>query len=364
MAITRRSTLMAYAALIFCLPGTANARPSAEQVVANYILALGGSKAVASVKTIIVRGIYSEGTMSFDATVARMRPFYKLVGDPLKRSKDYEEGYDGSAWEFYGRPGIVLRTVGAPAAATRHSTAVLGALADYRGDSASIELLGSEVIAGRKAWQIRLRMRDGYRLDDFIDAANWRLTGERQIAQIHAVGDKVRIERRFGDFRTVDGITIPFETSNVNIATGAILNRFVVRSVTLNQHLDPSHFSPPAFTRTPRQSLIETLFTQRDDPDTLRWTLFDFRRAHTDTSTDEPCRIAGYQMVKAGAFSGAIALLKQNEKDYPASAAAASNLGRAYANAGKPKAATAERALELDPRDQRARAALEALHNP
>ena len=92
MAITRRSTLMVYAALIFCLPGTANARPSAEQVVANYILALGGSKAVASVKTIIVRGIYT------------ISPGYS----PLSTSPGYV-GYFSWEWTIFEGMSLVFK---------------------------------------------------------------------------------------------------------------------------------------------------------------------------------------------------------------------------------------------------------------
>jgi hypothetical protein len=48
MAVTRKSALMACMTLTFCLPGASGAAPSAEEVVANYMLAMGGSKAIAS----------------------------------------------------------------------------------------------------------------------------------------------------------------------------------------------------------------------------------------------------------------------------------------------------------------------------
>lgn len=342
---------------------SADAPPTAEQIVAHYVSAIGGADKLASVKTLIIRGTYSEGNFRIDATLARMRPYYKLVGDPEHRSSSFEEGYDGSAWEFYGHPGIVVHTVGAASEATRHSTSILGSLADYREEDSSVSLLGSERIDDRKVWHVRLHMRDGFEQDEFIDGKSWMLVAERKVAPIHAVGAAVTTQTRFGDFRAVEGVVFPFTSREADIASGKTLNQFTVKTVVINQALDPASFSPPDFPRTASQTLIETLFLQRDDPGTVLWTLFDFRRAHPHTSSDELCRIAGYQMVKAGQFASAIALLKQNTESYPKSAAAASSLGRAYANAGDGTRARAElvRALALDPNDKRARDALDGL---
>ncbi|HKI74113.1 MAG TPA: hypothetical protein VJ998_05695, partial [Pseudomonadales bacterium] len=118
-----KSITLAITLLCTCtMTGEARADISAAAVVANYITALGGRDRTDAVQTIIIRGTYTEGKARFNATTARMRPYYKLVGEPGKRSPAFEEGYDGSAWEYYGQAGIVLRTVGAPSAVMRHST--------------------------------------------------------------------------------------------------------------------------------------------------------------------------------------------------------------------------------------------------
>jgi hypothetical protein len=49
-----------------------------------------------------------------------MRPYYKLVGNPVGKPT-LLEGSDGSTWEWYADPGIIQRTVGAASAAGRHS---------------------------------------------------------------------------------------------------------------------------------------------------------------------------------------------------------------------------------------------------
>ncbi len=65
-----------------------------------------GRAALNAMHSAILRGCYSEGDFSIDAVQARMRPYYKLAGD-------FAEGCDGSTWEYYAEPAIVLRTVGA-----------------------------------------------------------------------------------------------------------------------------------------------------------------------------------------------------------------------------------------------------------
>jgi hypothetical protein len=53
--------------------------------------------------------------------MAFMRPYYQVTGDPAIQHPGLSEHFDGSAWDYYGDPGIVVRTVGAAAAATRHA---------------------------------------------------------------------------------------------------------------------------------------------------------------------------------------------------------------------------------------------------
>jgi len=336
---------------------------TADDIIARYVEALGGIERVNSVQTLIIRGTYIEGEHRFEAALAKMRPYYKLVGDPDKRSADFAEGYDGSAWEFYGNPGIVLRTVGPAAAATRHSTSILGSLVDYKDQGSTVSLIGADTIVGRKAHRLRVRMRDGFEQDEFIDADNSRLIAERYVAPVHAFGEKILTETRWSDFREVDGLLVPFMEEQVEIESGKVLNQFVRSAVVVNQALEPGQFAPPVFERTPVQAFIETLFVTRDDPEAAVGSYFDYRRAHPSEDTSNPVQIASYQILKMGQTETAIRLLNENIKAYPDSSVAAFGLGRAYASAGRKADARAEfeRALVLDPGNTRAEQALKAL---
>ena len=165
---------------------------TAEGIIARYVEARGGAQAIRQIRTLIYRGTYHEGKhVSPHASMAKMRPFYKLVGDPEHPGTDFAEGYDGSAWEYYGDPGIVVRTVGAAAAAARHGLWIDGLLVDYREKGSTIELRGIEKIGGREAYWLRVRMRDGFEEDEFIDRETWMPTASRKVAPVHAFGRAV-----------------------------------------------------------------------------------------------------------------------------------------------------------------------------
>jgi hypothetical protein len=334
--------------------------PSAKSIIAHYVDAIGGERSVQAVRSVLVKGRYIEGSDSFDAAMAKMKPYYKLVGDPDKRSKDFEEGYDGSAWEFYGDPGIVLRTVGAASAASRHGLYVVSPLANAAELGSTADVIGIEKVAGRPAYHLRLRMRDGFEEDEFVDAQNWLWVASRKVAPIHAFGAKVTSQTLFSDYRTVDGVRFPFEGQETDIASGKLLNEFKTTSIVVNRDFDLAVFSPPKLQQSPLQDWLQKLYAEREDSVAVLWSYEDFRAAHPGLNTDDAVEAIGYQILKMGDQPSAIALLERNAKAYPQSSGAAFGLGRAYRAANRLGDAKREftRALALDPKNERAKKAL------
>jgi hypothetical protein len=333
---------------------------SVDEILQHHIAALGGQKNLDAVQNLIIRGTYTEDRQSSAAQLARMRPFYKLVGDPLKRSADFEEGYDGSAWEFYGDPGIVLRTVGPASAAARHGLYVLGNLVDFKKQGSTVRLLGSAKIDGGNTYQLRVRMLDGFEQDEFIDAETWLVVADRKVAKVHAFGSDVSSETRWSDYRVVNGVRFAFLNVEVDLATGKELNRLQTDHIEINQKLDVSMFMPPRLQRTPLQAAMDQIFQERDDADAVQWTYYDFRNAYPGINTEVAMEVIGYQSLKMGSIASAVVLLENTLHDYPQSAAAAFGLGRAYRTAGRIAEAKSEfeHALVLDPKHQRSRDAL------
>jgi len=341
------------------------ATPTAEAIIARHIEARGGEAALRAIRSLVSdKGVYREGDFSSngDAVMLQMRPYYKLVGHP-GRQPEFLEGYDGAAWEWYADPGLTMRTVGAASEAIRHNAAVDGPFLDYAAKGSTVQLIGVAEIDRHLAYQIRLTMMDGYATDYFIDQKSLMVVASRHTAAIHAFGDAVATEYRFGDFRRVAGVLFPFRSSEVELSSGRELNSMQWGSIEANVDLPVRWFSPPDYERTPIQTFMDRLFVQRDDPQAMLWTYHEFRRANPGTDTREAAEVIGFQVLKMGRQDSSIALLERNARDYPDAADSAFGLGRAYATAGRKADARREfeRALRLQPGHPRATKALAAL---
>jgi len=335
-----------------------------DEIVRRHIEALGGQHKVEAVRSTITHAEYREGAFVIPgAYIARMYPYYKTICDPTRRLGDVCEGYDGSAWEWYADPGVVVRTVRAAAAAARHGTDLIDSLVDYKSKGTLIEFAGSELFEQVRAYKLHVTLADGYEKDLFLDQQSFLIAGERRSAPIHAFGEPVLSENRIGDYRPVHGVLFPFSFVEVEIATGKELNRFTVQSVAVNEKLAPSFFAPPQYSRTPLQQFLEQLYMEREDPLSVMSTYRAFRAANPLMDTGNGVEFIGYQMVKMGDYRGAIELLRANAADYPQSASAQYGIGRAFKAANDLENARAafRRALQIDPTFKKASDGLDAL---
>jgi hypothetical protein len=337
---------------------------SVQQLVDRHVKALGGREKIENVHSVTKHLVYREPSFTIpDAFIALMRPYYKTIADPKDTHVDINEGYDGSAWEYYADPGVVLRTVGAAAAAGRHGTEIFDPLVDYKANGTKLELSGNEAFDGKPAYKLHVTLADGFESYIFLDPQTYLVLGDRRAVPIHAFGEPVKSERHVGDFRPVDGVRFPFHSSEIEIATGKELSSDTIQSIEVNRELDPSFFSPPEFKRTALQNFLEQLYLERSDVNAVLWSYRGFRRANPTIDTRAGVEFIGYQMAKMEDFNSAVELLKTNAADYPNSASAQFSLGRAYTGKGDLAAARAafEAALQIDPNFKKASVGLDAL---
>lgn len=341
-----------------------NRLPTVDEIVAHHVRALGGWESLKAIHSVVQHLEYREGPFVFpNAFIARMRPYYKTIGAPKITNVEINEGYDGSAWEYYGDPGIVIRTVGAAAAASRHGTEMFDSLVDYKTLGTRIDLSGVEEFAGKPAYKLHITLADGFEKELFVDRQSYLIVGDRRSAPIHAFGEPVRSENRIGDYRRVSGVLFPYSIKEVEITTGRELNSNTVQSLEVNKTFDASFFSPPQYQRTPLQQMLEQLYMERTDRPCVMWTYRGFRAANPTVDTRGGVEFIGYQMAKMSDFRSAIELLTANAADYPKSASAQFGLGRAYKAAGDLENARIHflKSLQIDPNFKKATDGLNAL---
>lgn len=342
-----------------------------DQIVLRHVEALGGAERIHALQSLIIRGMHHEGgvippDMPLRARnyMAFLRPYYGVIGDPAIANPDLREGFDGSSWEYYGDQGIVVRTVGAAAAATRHTSEFLqDSLVDYRENGTHLELAGSEKIGDRECYKIQVTLADGFQKYVFVDRETFLMTADRKSAPIHAFGSSVTSETRFSDYQPVNGVLMSRRELEVELATGRVLaenRRVIIEANTLH---DPSIFSPAPRPRTPLQECLEQLYNERTDTVSVMYTYRLFKTAHPEVDTREGIEFVGYQMAKMSDYAASIELLKANTADYPNSASSQFGLGRAYTASGNTELAKQafERALQIDPQFKKATDGLNAL---
>ena len=351
--------------MVLAMTGSAHgtAVPPVERIVSEHVRALGGMEAIRAIHSLVRHGTYNEGDIHVKTYTAMMRPFYRVIGPPEETLKHLHEGYDGGAWEYYPDPGIVVRTVGAAAAATRHTAYLDDVLVDPKGAGTVLESGGETMLSGKRVYVLHATLADGFREDVYVDAKTWMIAGYARTVPFHAFGDNLPLHDELGDYRPEGGVMMGHSDREVDTASGRVLNYGTVESVEINPVLPVEQFSPPEWERTPVQRMIQRLYDERTDAVAVMATYRDFRRAFPDMASGDAVDFTGYQILKTGQTDTAVALLTQNVADYPNSARAHFGLGRALETAGKKDEARAEydRALAIDPNFIRARTARDAL---
>ena len=310
---------------------------SVDDIIARHIEAIGGRANIATIENIVYSdGSYEEGDYQSngDSTMSVARPWFNLVGDQNDPG-GYMEGYDGSAWEWFADPGIVLRTVGPASEAIRHYAGIENPLVDYRDKGSTAELLGESELDDRRVHVIRLTRRDGFVEKFYIDLNTYLVNASGGEAPLHAFGEDVARITRISDYRDVAGVMIAHRFESVEIPSGKPVSSMQWGRIEANHRLPDSWFSPPDFERTPLQHFIESLFSQRSDRNSVMWTLEEFTRAYPDVDTSDAVNVAGFQILKMGDIETAVVLLERNARDYPMSPSTRFGLGRAYQTAGR-----------------------------
>jgi hypothetical protein len=119
-----------------------------------------------------------------------------------------------------------------------------GLLIDYAARGTKIDVEGTEQLDGRTAYKLKLTLKSGRVLHDWVDAQSFlevKIDGtpRRLDGRVHAVAIYLR------DYRNVGGVQIPhfIETTVQGVER---TERIVVEKATVNPRLDESRFSKPA----------------------------------------------------------------------------------------------------------------------
>ncbi len=129
-----------------------------------------------------------------------------------------------------------------------------GPLVDYAAKGTQVELEGTEKVDDRDTYKLKLTMKDGHSIHEWIDAQTFLETKiEGQPRRLDGIEHPVEVYYR--DYRQVNGLQIPFvlETRVLQLAkpgsrvSGSTVRveRIAIDNVELNPKLDASIFAKP-----------------------------------------------------------------------------------------------------------------------
>jgi outer membrane lipoprotein-sorting protein len=248
-------------ALAFCLLAVlTTARPMPAQdvnkIVDQWIKASGGGKALSRVQTLKCDGVSTSadgknGTFTF--AIKRPNRFYtelRMENQPLI------EAYNGkSAWHET-RSAEIATLVGADgtqleAAAQFYNTHLL----HLKRDKLAVVLVGSAEVQGKNAWHVQLTSTAGAKRALFFDLQSHLLVKEA------AITGGVNVEMYYSDFRTVDGIRVPFK---IELHREKDVYQIVMNTVLVNGTVGERTFDFPIRSQVQLPDL-KALFKEIDD---------------------------------------------------------------------------------------------------
>jgi hypothetical protein len=222
---------------------------TATQIVEKNVKARGGLERWRAIATMKMTGQMDAGGKEDP-----MLPFALFLKRPQKSrleitfaGKNAVQVYDGTqGWKL--RPFLNRDDVEPFDAAELKSAASAapldGLLVDYAKKGTRIELAGTEKVEKKKNYKLKLTLNDGQQRFVWIDAGTFletKVSGEPR--KLDGRPHKVEVWSR--DYRTVDGVKVPFVVETV-VAGVKQRHKMVAKDIAINPALDDALFAKPS----------------------------------------------------------------------------------------------------------------------
>ena len=211
---------------------------SVDDIVAKNLEAKGG---VAVLKqTMSVRTVATAATPNGQVTITSISKRPNLMRNEVSGAgQNFVIGFDGTtAWIApQGMPAQAMPP-GPQTEMMKQTSQIDSPFLDYRAKGMKVELAGTEPEGERKLHHLVVTPKAGPRMHYYIDAT----TGleSRLVIESAEGGPTTRMEIRFSDYRTVDGRTVPFSTTQV--INGNEAGQIKFEKIEFNVPLDDSIF--------------------------------------------------------------------------------------------------------------------------
>ncbi|MCS6991839.1 MAG: hypothetical protein NZL95_08255 [Chitinophagales bacterium] len=234
------------ALLSFLLPFATLAQ-TADQIIQEYLRAIGGLEKLKKVQTVKMTGNFVQGTLTIPMTLYQKRPNMHLV-EVTFQGMTQKIAYDGKeAWSidpFQGRT-VAAKLDADQTKQQRFQADIDGPLVDYAAKGYKVDYVGKETIDGVPAFHLRLTTQEGDIYDYFFDEETYLLIKEKSNVKMQD-GSVESQEINFSDYKEINGLLIPHSMEMVGEFQGQKFSSYInIESVVHNVPLDESMFRMP-----------------------------------------------------------------------------------------------------------------------
>ena len=222
-----------------------------DKVIAKYIEAIGGRKALDAIKSIRATGklTFNGGAMEAALSIESKRP-KRFRMDFTLQGMTGTQAYDGeTGWfvmPFMGKTDP--EKMSAEQVELMSDQADMdGPLVDYKDKGYKVELIGKEEEEGSEVYKLKVTKEDGAVEYHYLDAEYFipiKITGKRKM-----MGAEIEYEAAFGDYREVAGVLMVHSIENRGGPMGA--STMVFDKIEPNVQLADSRFTMPEVKATP-----------------------------------------------------------------------------------------------------------------
>ncbi|MGA2186434.1 MAG: hypothetical protein ABSH47_25745 [Bryobacteraceae bacterium] len=211
--------------------------PSVDDIVARSIEARGGMAKIKGLQSLRMSGtaLLNDQLQAAVRIVSKRPSLTRFEMDV--NGATLVQAFDGkSAWAVNPFAGSA-KPQAAPEDQSRElrsHTDMDGLLVDYKTKGRTVELNGTEDVAGSPAWKLKVTVKDGGVDYVFIDTKSYLM--------VKSTSTHIAVTILFGDYRPVNGLVLPFRIEQ-NAAPGTVV--MTLDKVETNVPVDEEQFRMP-----------------------------------------------------------------------------------------------------------------------
>ena len=227
--------LLSLCTALLCFSSSAFAQ-TVDEIVQKNLAAKGGVEKLKAIQTLRTTGTMTGQGQSATVTSLTKRPNCTRT-DFVTNGQTMTMAFDGMKARMIN-PSMGPTAVEMPAEQLemiKDQSDMDGPLVDYKAKGHQIEFVGAEMADGKKVMHLRVFRKTMPVQDVYLDSVTYLET-----KMTTAVPGSGVFETQFGDYRTVDGMTMPFLIKTV--AAGMTLSEMKLTKIEVNPKLDDAVF--------------------------------------------------------------------------------------------------------------------------